>query len=588
MPVKVRCKECERVVTAPDRARGKAVKCPQCGKPVRVPAEKAAPAAPAGKKAGARPPSSSMVIAKLDLDSIEDTQTRICPKCGAEVSAEDTECPECQVNLVTGMLSPELQAERSRKGPNPRKYYKEFFSDSFEFWKKNKGLSISLALNTVIFTALGALCVMVALWCAAPLARIFWWFLATVTILIPPGLAWNLHTKIIDLTLRKKKKLSRHHFEKLLGTALGFKFVLWFLDVAAPLHILALVFLILGFRLVAVGLEVPAVIFAALLFPLAMSHMAMPVTIRGWLLNKMSGPFFRTLPALAYWAMFLGLLMIVPIGCVAAAGIVWGKGLGELVQNSSYNSVVHVKLAEIADLPKNSVPPPELADFRGKKEIDLDWTPLFMSSGLCVVAAGVFGAGAVFLMRANGLYTRYFLDYLDLETMEPEVKYVPKTANIDEIETKKGLTWQVVLAAVGLAGVFGFAFGGAGAAIMGKSFLLGVGSGLLIVGILCGLIGHFWLLYEAFIDSLAWFGAILLASNFGWVASIFLGPLGFAITPLISIVYGIINWSNAKYPLVIGLVGNFFYTPLGMIILLIAIGPEFLGFGGGEAAAGGH
>ena len=135
MPVKVRCSECERVVNAPDRARGKAVKCPQCGKAIRVPAEKAAPAA---KKAAARPPSSSMIIANLDLDRLEDEQTRICPKCGAEVSAEATECPECQVNLLTGLLSREVQADRDRKGPDPKKYYQEFFSDSLEFWRKNK------------------------------------------------------------------------------------------------------------------------------------------------------------------------------------------------------------------------------------------------------------------------------------------------------------------------------------------------------------------------------------------------------------------------------------------------------------------
>ena len=106
---------------------------------------------------------------------------------------------------------------------------------------------------------------------------------------------------------------------------LGFKFVFWFLDVAAPLHILALVFLLLKFPLVALGLEVAAVIFGALLFPLAMSHMAMPVTIRGWLLNKMSGPFFRTLPALSYWAFFLLIMMIVPLACIGGA-VSWPRG----------------------------------------------------------------------------------------------------------------------------------------------------------------------------------------------------------------------------------------------------------------------
>ena len=127
MPVKVRCSSCERVIDAPDRARGKAVKCPQCGKPVRVPAEAAAPAGPAGKKAGARPPSSSMVIANLDLDRLEDADTRICPKCGAEVSVEDTECPECQVNLVTGTLSVKSASRPGPQGPESEEVLRGVF-----------------------------------------------------------------------------------------------------------------------------------------------------------------------------------------------------------------------------------------------------------------------------------------------------------------------------------------------------------------------------------------------------------------------------------------------------------------------------
>ena len=580
MPVKVRCSGCEHVVNAPDRARGKAVKCPQCGKAIRVPAEKAAPAA---KKAAARPPSSSMIIANLDLDRLEDEQTRICPKCGAEVSAEATECPECQVNLVTGLLSRELQADRDRKGPNPKKYYQEFFSDSLEFWRKNRRLSISLSINSVIFTSVTALCLFCAIYFTKPLVKDFWWFLATIAVMITPGLAWNLHTTIIDATLRKKKKLAKYHFEKLLGAALGFKFLFWFLDVAAPLHILALVFVLLKFPLVALGLEVAAVIFGALLFPLAMSHMAMPVTIRGWLLNKMSGPFFRTLPALSYWALFLLLMMIVPLACVGGA-VFMAQGIDTLIENSNYNAVLFTKNAEIDNLSRNAVMPEGLQEWRSKKPAELDFKPFWIPSGLVVLAAGWFGATAVFLMRANGLYTRYFLDYLDLETMEPETKYVAKVARLEDLEGKKGLTWQTVLAGLGLAGVFGFAFGGGGAAAMGKDFLLGVGIGLSVVGVGAILVGHFWLLFEAFKDSMAWFGAILLSSNIGWVASIFTSPLALLLTPLLSLVYGGVNWSNAKFALVVEIVGTFVFVPLGLLIVIYSIGPEFLGFAG-EAAA---
>src|SRR5690348_3791792 len=40
MPVKVRCSGCQKVLNAPERARGKAIKCPDCATVIKVPAEK--------------------------------------------------------------------------------------------------------------------------------------------------------------------------------------------------------------------------------------------------------------------------------------------------------------------------------------------------------------------------------------------------------------------------------------------------------------------------------------------------------------------------------------------------------------------
>jgi hypothetical protein len=587
MPVKVRCPGCERVVNAPDRARGKAVKCPQCGKAIRVPAEAAVSAAKPVKKTASAPPSGSMVIANLDLDRLDDAQSRICPKCGSEVGPEDIECPECGVNLVTGMLSAQQQLERNRVGPNPKKYYQEFFGDSLQFWKTNKKLSFDLAKFCLLFTAVGLFCAMTSVWCAKPLARYFWVFLGAVAILIPPGIAWNLHTTIIDATLRKKKKLPKYHFDKLLGTALGLKLIFWFLDVALPLHILAVVFLVLRFPLVALGLEASAVVFASLLFPLASTHMAMPITIRGWLINKMSVPFFRTLPALAYWCLFLFLQMLVPIACIAGAVWLSGDAINDLIVASNRNSEIFQKKAIIEGLPKNSVLPEGLREFTGAKEVPMNWNPVWIPAGLCLGAAVFFGATAVFLMRANGLYAKYFLNYLDLETMAVEAKYVPKAGSLDELEGKKHLTWKPVLAGVAFAGVFGFAFGAGGASLSGKDLSFGIGTGLIIAGIGVGLVGHIWLLIEAFKDSMVWFGAILLSGTLAGTTYIFVGPWAFLIIPLIAVVYGVINWSNAKFPLVVELVGYYVFVPTGAAILAVSIGLQFLGFGGGEVDAGG-
>jgi len=508
MPVKVRCPECGKVLNAPDRARGKAIKCPECGTAVRVPAGKPAAANPAAsrpaKKVAAPPPSSSMMIANLDLDGLEDTQTRICPKCGVEVSPEDIECPECHVNLESGHLSEEKRAELGRKGPNPKLYYKEFIKDGIEFWKKEKRLSIRLATVWVVFSSLCVWSVFLSFWAVKPLVRDFWMFLAVFEILIPPGLTWNLHTTIIDATMRKKKKLGKHSFDRFLGAALGLKLIFWFIDIAAPLHVVAIVFLVLGARgmplanVVATALEVAAFVFASLLFPVASVHMAMPITIRGWLLNKLSKPFFRTIPAVVYWCVFFYLTLLVPMTCLAVGGFFSAKGIGELIANADANTAIFDAKAQLDKIPKGKEVPQELQAFMQKKELPMNYTPLILPSCLLVVASGVFGMTAVFSMRTNGLYGRYFMDRLDLETMVAEVVYVPKAKNLGELEAKAAeLSWKPVLMGLGLNYIVGIALGGS----VGMSFftgaLEGISYGLVLSGGLAALVGLCWLVMAA-------------------------------------------------------------------------------------------
>jgi DNA-directed RNA polymerase subunit M/transcription elongation factor TFIIS len=506
MPVKVRCPECEHVINAPDRARGKAVKCPECGKAVRVPEAKAAKAV---KKVAAPPPSSSMLIANLDLDRLEDMQTRICPKCGAEVTLEDVECPECHVDLETGTLSAEKKAELSRKGPDPKLYYKEFVRDGIEFWKKEKRLTFRLTGSWIAFMTVFVGCLFMTLWAQKPLVRYFWMFIGAVCLLIPPGLAWNLHTTVIDATMRKKKKLGKYSFDKFLGAALGLKLIFWFFDIAAPVHLAALVFLVLGTRgmplgfIVAGALEAAAVLFASLLFPVAMTHMSMPITTRGWLLNKLSKPFFRTLPAVLYWCFFLYLTLLPPLACVAAGTVFCGKSLNELVVASNENSDLYVGLAEIESIPKNKDIPKELQDFRNKKRIDLNWSTLILPSCLLVAAAGLFGMTAVFSMRTNGLYARYFMDRLDLETMAVEVTYVPKASNLRELEEKAALSWKPVGMGLGLGFSAGFLLGGSIGMTFLTGFVQGATYGMMLSGSVATLVGLCWFIALLFKDAKA-------------------------------------------------------------------------------------
>ena len=462
------------------------------------------PIAKPAKKMAAPPPSSSMMIANLDLDRIEDTETRICPKCGVEVTAEDIECPECHVNLQTGLLSDQKKIELSRKGPNPKLYYKEFVRDGFDFWKREKRLSFRLAMFWTLFCLIFVVCGFMSMWCIKPLLRDFWMFLGTISLLIPPGLTWNLHTTIIDATMRKKKKLGKYTYDKFLGAALGLKLIFWFLDIAAPVHIAAVVFLVLGVRgmplgfIVAGALEVAAVLFASLLFPVAMTHMAMPITRRGWMLNKLSKPFFRTFPAVVYWCFFLYLTLLPAIACVVVGGYFAARGIPELLDHAAVNTQIFVAKAEIENIPRGKDVPHELQDAAKATVMPMNWTPYFVASGMLVAAGALFGLTAVFSMRTNGQYGRYFMDRLDLETMVDEIVYVPKARNLEEFEAKASqLSWKPILTGIGLMYAVAILLGGS----IGLSFLTGapegVTYGLLISGPILTLAGFGWVIVAA-------------------------------------------------------------------------------------------
>ena len=128
MAVKVRCPTCEKVLNAPDSARGKAVKCPECETKVKIPAGDSSSGT--GSRTTVRRSASNAVkkpagsestefLAGLDLDKIVDTSEAMCPKCGADIPEGATECPKCGVDPNTGQLSSSARKRMSRKGPEP-------------------------------------------------------------------------------------------------------------------------------------------------------------------------------------------------------------------------------------------------------------------------------------------------------------------------------------------------------------------------------------------------------------------------------------------------------------------------------------
>ena len=114
MPIAIQCR-CGKSLSVRDELAGKAVKCPGCSQPVRVPAAGSSAAAKPGaakpsaaKPVAARPAASSATAARSSMDDLfaEEGLDRqvasICPACNAEMAAGMVMCMKCGFNQQTG------------------------------------------------------------------------------------------------------------------------------------------------------------------------------------------------------------------------------------------------------------------------------------------------------------------------------------------------------------------------------------------------------------------------------------------------------------------------------------------------------
>jgi ssDNA-binding Zn-finger/Zn-ribbon topoisomerase 1 len=110
MPIKVTC-QCGKSFTAKDELAGKAVKCPNCQQPLRIPATSsgapaAAKPAPAARPAAPQPvqpaPSGqSDVFDDIGL-KLQSEGTRPCPGCGEALPPTAVVCIKCGYNMKLG------------------------------------------------------------------------------------------------------------------------------------------------------------------------------------------------------------------------------------------------------------------------------------------------------------------------------------------------------------------------------------------------------------------------------------------------------------------------------------------------------
>jgi hypothetical protein len=113
MPIKVTC-QCGKSFAAKDELAGKAVKCPNCQKPLRIPAanQPAAPAA-APKKQAPKPTAPKPVAAPKPTSDTDDAfddlglapqeaGARPCPGCGSSLPENAILCIRCGYNTKLG------------------------------------------------------------------------------------------------------------------------------------------------------------------------------------------------------------------------------------------------------------------------------------------------------------------------------------------------------------------------------------------------------------------------------------------------------------------------------------------------------
>lgn len=522
MAVKVRCPGCDKVLTAPDAARGKSIKCPSCETKVKVPTASSKP-----KKSASQPVDSEDAIAALDLRQAEDQDARICPKCGFDMTHQDedeTECPKCGFDAEMGGLGEKAQ-KRRLKGPDPDKFYAGLWKANWKFVFKNQGLAWRTMIYTLIASMLMFLCAFLYLYIPMWPPRVFFALCATVSGLMIPGWLWFMDQEIMVATLQKKDKLKRVNFDFFLSSALGIRFVAWHIVFALPVM---LVPLLIGWIMTYFGGLPQYVlgIFAAVgylpvfaMLPIATGHFVMPVQAPGWMFWKVVPAWFRTLKPTLIW-LFLTLLLHAPVlGCLGTIAAVYGPQIDQVVARMEDNAdTARFKRA------KENAGKKDQAKFqddpRGNKEYhQIDYSVFIVPGILWGVGCIFLGFPAAYSCRVNGQFIYYFRESLDLQALAKEYKYVAKARPEDEEEEKPKTFSQILVEAIVINAIC-LTIGAVVGLLMAA---LGDGQTSVLAGLLTGalyganfgsIIGRINLLNVSFREGIGW-GLLVLLVPFG-------------------------------------------------------------------------
>ena len=529
MPVKVKCTTCDKVLSVPDAARGKAVKCPQCDTRISVPAEDDSDSSssssrprPKSTTSKPKPKKATQVIdseeglGNLDLRRAEDTEARICPKCGFDMQyhdEEDSECPECGYDTTAGGLGVRAK-KRAMKGPDPADFYPGLVKEAWKFVGRNIFLAWRTVLYTLVCLAIALSCAFLYLWISMWPPRAFLALCFTISFLVIPGWMWFLDTEVIKLTLERKDKFKKLNFDFFLASAMGGAFIFWSIVVLLPLVALpaGLGYLLVNYSgmpsfvlplCVGIG-SIPAV----WMLPVVMSHMSMPVQYKGWMVWKMVPVWLKNLKPLSVWILWFLITNIPNIAGVATIAAVSGEEISGIVNIMEENArIERIKFQRIQNpnTQKKGQKAPVLEPLPDTRSVNLK--PLILPCVILAVMALINGFTSLFNMRTNGQFTYYNKASLELVDKLKEYKYKAKEKRDEDEDDKPktlvqqgvdGFVFVMVFGLVGLVG--GMLYG----SFTDAGTTKGIVGGMLIGMILSWIVAHINGIKDGYQDSAMW------------------------------------------------------------------------------------
>lgn len=474
MPMKVRCKQCQAVLTVSDKARGRAVKCRQCGGRVQVGTGQGKSRPQAQKRR--RPASPDNLFGGLDLNAAEDTSQKICPSCTKVVDEEDVVCSNCGVTVETGVLSERERIRRARNAPPPEEFYGDIWGNSWKFMRANAGWAARTAVVWALTATMAICSVFTLVWyldsreaelrksgkgmitimddsvvidlsedpesgeavydgkrytkssvnanlkLTLPGPRtgamrsppsLFWSLILLVSALGFGGWAWTLAVQIVKTTMSRGKTLKRFHTDLFGSMAMGFRSIFWPAVLLWPFLVIPLLILQFTGNVIAAGI-VCACFYAIpllLFLPSALVHLTQKYTYRAWLLNWVSLDFIKTiLPTLYVSSLMIGLVLLIPL----ASAILMALFYDSMTAFYTVNVETQILASLVEYTPKSGVTFFSFAFLR----LPLMATITFTGS---MIVCGMLAFPALFMMRVYGLFGYYFRPDLSLINEQTEL-----------------------------------------------------------------------------------------------------------------------------------------------------------------------